>query len=616
MDATTPHSDTVQNAPACPPPDNPLPDNEKAAREGAEISRKSRRNLFSALLRARLKQGGGATILIDADGRKLTYIDMIRGAFALGRPIAKQTRRGENVGILLPSGAGAAVAFFALQAYGRVPAMLNFTSGARNLKAAAKAAKISRVLTARKFIELGKYDKLISELQDELDVLYLEDIKDRLDGRAKLAGAVGPYLPWLFREKPFSSAPGVLLFTSGTEGAPKGVVLTHRNVLANINQINRHVKLLPTDILYNPLPTFHCYGLTAGLLWPMMTGRPIVLHPSPLQTKVIPKRIKETQATILLATDTFLQQYARASDDDDLRSLRLAVCGAERVRDETRGMVKRRFGLDVLEGYGVTEAAPVIAANQPGDIRAGTVGRLLPGIEARLEAVEGLSDAGRLFVRGPNVMEGYLCADRPGEIQKTPDGWHDTGDIVSFDRDGYMSIRGRAKRFAKIGGEMISLAVVENCASAAWPEHMHAAVTVPDARKGEQIILLTENPDADRARLLAWAQSHGVPELAVPRKLLHIDAVPVLGTGKIDYVAVREAALARLVREDESRAETATAPENAAPSLGAKPARGGEAKKERKERKHRKQKAEKDAENDGADARSDENGADPAAAAE
>ena len=539
---------------------------EIAAPEGAEIARRANRNLFSALLRARLKNGGGTIVLIDADGRELSYVDMIRAAFALGRPIANQTRRAETVGILLPSGAGAAAAFFALQAYGRTPAMLNFTSGPRNIKAACRAAQVSKIVTARKFIELGKFDKLVAALEDDLDILYLEDLKDNLDRRAKLAGALGPYLPWLFRSKPSADAPGVILFTSGTEGAPKGVVLTHRNVLANIIQINRHVTLEPTDILYNPLPTFHCYGLTAGLLWPMMTGRPVVLHPSPLQTKIIPKRIKETGATILMATDTFLQQYARASADDDLRSLRLAVCGAERVRDETRGHVRRRFGLEVLEGYGVTEAAPVIAANQPGYIRAGTVGRLLPGVEARLEPVEGLDDSGRLFVRGPNVMAGYLCADRPGEIQGVAEGWHDTGDIVSFDADGNMSIRGRAKRFAKIGGEMISLAVVENCASAAWPEHMHAAVILPDARKGEQIILLSENPEAERSRLLSWAQSHGVPEIAVPKKILHIDAVPVLGTGKVDYLAVRETALEQIVREDESR--TAAAQPDAQTSTG------------------------------------------------
>ena len=245
---------------------------------------------------------------------------------------------------------------------------------------------------------------------------------------------------------------------------------------------------------------------------------------------------------MLFATDTFLSQYMRASDEGGMKSLRIAVCGAERVRDETRASAEKRFGFEVLEGYGVTECAPVLAANQPGDIRAGTVGKMLPGIETRLEPVEGLENAGRLMVRGPNVMRGYLSADAPGVLTPPTDGWHDTGDIVALDAKGYLSIRGRLKRFAKIGGEMVSLAVVENCASAVWPDNIHAAAILPDPKRGEQIVLLTDRRDAPRGLLLAWAQSHGVPELSVPKKIISVDEVPVLGTGKIDYVSVKNLA--------------------------------------------------------------------------
>jgi acyl-[acyl-carrier-protein]-phospholipid O-acyltransferase/long-chain-fatty-acid--[acyl-carrier-protein] ligase len=245
---------------------------------------------------------------------------------------------------------------------------------------------------------------------------------------------------------------------------------------------------------------------------------------------------------VLFATDTFLQQYMRASEEGGLSSLRLAVCGAERVKDETRQAAEKHFSFEVLEGYGVTEASPVLAANQPGDIRAGTVGKMLPGIETRIESVEGLEGAGRLLVKGPNVMKGYLSPSEPGVLKPLAEGWHDTGDIVSIDPNGYVSIRGRLKRFAKIGGEMISLAVVENCASAVWPDNMHGAVILPDPRRGEQVILVTDRQDADRAILLAWAQSHGVPEIAVPRKIIPAAEVPVLGTGKLDYVAVRRLA--------------------------------------------------------------------------
>jgi len=297
---------------------------------------------------------------------------------------------------------------------------------------------------------------------------------------------------------------------------------------------------LPTDIFFNPLPTFHCYGLTAGALWPILNGHPVVLHPSPLQTKIIPKRIFETGSTVLFATDTFLSQYMRASADGAMSSLRIAVCGAERVRDETRAAAEKRFGFEVLEGYGVTEGSPVLAANQPGDIRSGTVGQMLPGIEARLEPVEGLENAGRLHVRGLNIMSGYITADEPGVVKPpADDGWHDTGDVVAIDEKGYVSIRGRLKRFAKIGGEMVSLAVVENCASAVWPDNLHAAAILPDPKKGEQIILMTDRQEAPRSLLLAWAQSHGVAELAVPKKIIAVEEIPVLGTGKIDYLKVK-----------------------------------------------------------------------------
>ena len=263
-----------------------------------------------------------------------------------------------------------------------------------------------------------------------------------------------------------------------------------------------------------------------------------VLHPTPRQPHEIVRRIKEHRATILLATDTFVSQYARVAEAEELSSLRLAVCGAERLRDETRQLFKRKYTVELLEGYGVTEAAPVVAANQSGLNRAGTVGHLLPGIDRRVEPVEGIRDGGRLYIKGPNIMLGYMQADRPGEIVPPPNGWHDTGDIVAVDEDGYVSIRGRLKRFAKVGGESVSLSVVENNASALWPDHEHAAIAIQDGRKGECIVLITTNPDASRGDLLVWVQNHGVPELAVPRRVIRVNDVPVLGSGKIDYRAV------------------------------------------------------------------------------
>ena len=511
------------------------------------IERRSRRAIFQAYLDNARKEKSDKLAVTDGDGRKLSLQEITRGAFALGGALGRLTAKDERVGILLPTGAGAIIALFALLSRGRVPAMLNFTAGSKNLLAACKAAEVTKVVTAKKFIELANLESLISELSPTLDIIHLEDVREQIKPRDKALALLGPIFPTILAATPDPESPGVILFTSGTEGAPKGVVLSHRNIIANIEQISEHVELLPTDIFFNPLPTFHCYGLTAGALWPILNGYSVVFHPSPLQTKIIPKRIFETGSTVLFATDTFLSQYMRASPDGGMSSLRIAVCGAERVRDETRQAAEKRFGFEVLEGYGVTEGSPVLAANQPGDIRSGTVGKLLPAVEWRLEPVEGLEGAGRLFVRGPNIMKGYLSPDNPGVVTPLVDGWHDTGDIVSINDEGYMSIRGRLKRFAKIAGEMVSLAVVENCASAVWPDNLHAAAILPDPKKGEQVILVTDKQDAQRALLLAWAQSHGVPEIAVPKKLVSVDEIPVLGTGKIDYLKVKTLAEEALI---------------------------------------------------------------------
>ena len=515
--------------------------------------------VFAALLAARKEYGGKKVVLHDADDRKLTYDDIVRAVFALGAALKKHTKRGEAVGVMLPTGAGAIIAFFALSAYGRVPAMLNFTAGARNIRAGMKAAKVTKIVTAHAFIEKAELDGLVGELKSGAEFLYLEDVRASLGVSQKAAGALGPAAPWMFAPTVNPDETAVILFTSGTEGDPKGVVLSHRNIVANIHQILAHVPeaLGMDDVLFNPLPTFHCFGLTAGALLPLLGGMKSVLHPSPLQTKLIPTRVEETGATILFATDTFLNQYVRACSGNELGKLRFAVCGAERVRDETRQLVRRRFNVELLEGYGATEASPVIAVNQPGYNKHGTVGRMLPGMEVRFEAVPGIEKGGRMLVRGPNVMKGYLSPSKPGELQPPAGGWHDTGDIVSQDEGSYLAIKGRLKRFAKIGGEMVSLAVAENCASSLWREHEHAAAVLPDKRKGEQIVLLTTYPAADRSDLQRWAQDHGVNELSLPRKIFQVPAIPVLGTGKMDIGAVQKLAAEMAAAKEAGGAQAA-----------------------------------------------------------
>lgn len=525
-------------------------------REPFDIKR-TERSIISALLQARSRFGGKTVAIWDADDRQLTYDEIVRASFALGSALRKHAKPKEAVGVMLPTGAGAVLTFYAIHAFGRVPAMLNFTSGARNLRAACAAGQIQVIATARQFIEKANLHELIAELSQSVKIVYLEDVREKLSIIDKAAAVIGSLIPhWAIKQWPNHNETAVILFTSGTEGDPKGVVLSHQNLLANVEQVKAHIDLYPKqDVLMNPLPTFHCFGLTVGAILPLMIGVKAVFHPSPLQVKEITKRIRRTKATILLATDTFISQYARASDEGDLASLRLAVCGAERVRDETRALLRRRCNMEILEGYGVTEAAPVVAANQPGANRFGSVGKLMAGMEAKLEPVEGIPNAGRMYVRGPNVMKGYLKPSEPGVLHPLTDGWHDTGDVVAIDSEGFIAIRGRVKRFAKIGGEMVSLAVVENCASALWPDNMHAAVAVADGRKGEQIVLITDAKEANRGELVAWAQNHGVPELAVPRRVIHVDHVPVLGTGKTDYTGVNKLANAHIAMLETKAAE-------------------------------------------------------------
>lgn len=504
---------------------------------------RTKTDLFSALMRARREFGGARTAIIDGDERELSYNEVTRAAFALGSALKGKTKSKESVGVLLPTGAGAVIAFYALQAYGRTPAMLNFTAGARNMRSAMTASEVKRVVTAHKFVELGGLEPLIKELEEDAEIIYLEDVREELSLIDKAAGALGPIVPWLFRRKARHSAASVVLFTSGTEGDPKGVVLSHQNIMANVEQVRAHIGLDPeTDAVFNPLPTFHCFGLTVGAILPLIAGVKAVFHPTPLQPREIAKRIRTTQSTILLATDTFISQYTRAGDQGDMNSVRLAVCGAERVRDETRQLVRKKFSIEILEGYGATEASPVVAANSLELNKPGTVGSLMAGMEYELVPVEGISEGGRLKIRGPNIMMGYLRATNPGVLERPTDGWHDTGDIVFIDEDDCIWIKGRVKRFAKIAGEMVSLAVVENCASAIWPDNMHAAAALPDAKKGEQIILLSDAKDCNRTDIHAWTQNHGVSELSVPRKVLHVDEIPVLGTGKLDYGAIQKLA--------------------------------------------------------------------------
>lgn len=511
--------------------------------EATVDSAKFRKTLPLALLDARATHGGKKQIIEDPDRQPLTYDRLILASLVLGRRLKTEAGGARNVGVLLPNVSGVAVTLFGLWFHGLTPVMLNFTAGAKNVQYACETAEVKVIVTSRKFVDTAKLDEVIAAIGQGRRIVYLEDVRRSLGFADK---AVGLLKSWFVRGVAKSAgtdpdAPAAILFTSGSEGVPKGVALSHANFLANSSQIWALADglLTPDDIAMNPLPVFHSFGLTAGLLLGLINGMKVVLYPSPLHFKQVPKLISDTRATLLFATDTFLVGYARAAAEDDLTSLTKVVTGAEKVKETTRALWSR-WPAVILEGYGCTECSPVLACNTPDENRPGTVGRLLKMIESRLDPVEGITEGGKLVVRGPNVMAGYMLHSAPGVIAPPEGGWHDTGDIVDISAEGFVTIKGRAKRFAKIGGEMISLAAVEVLASTIWPGATHVAVAIPDPKKGEQIVLITDKPDADRSAFVADAKNQGVSELQFPRAILVVSAIPVLGSGKIDYPGATE----------------------------------------------------------------------------
>ncbi len=502
-----------------------------------------RRGLFQSLLDARDTHGAGHVVLEDVERKPMTYGRLVVSCFALGRVMTAATQPRERVGLLLPNTIAAAVSFFGLHANGRVPAMLNFSTGARNVVSACAAAKIGLVYTSRRFVEMAKLGEMVAELRRAgVKVVALEDLRGEVGAGTKLLAVLASRFArlahWLAAGSQDPDGEAVILFTSGTEGAPKGVVLSHANLQANRYQMASCIDFGPTDIVLNALPMFHSFGLTCGTILPLLSGIRVFLYPSPLHYRIVPQLAYDTNATLMFGTDTFLAGYARFAHPYDFYSVRYVFTGAEKLKEETRRVYSERFGVRVFEGYGATETSPALTMNTPMRNRPGSVGRIFPGIEYRLEPVPGIDEGGRLLVRGPNVMKGYLRAENPGVLEPPVDGWYDTGDIVDVDGDGFVTIKGRAKRFAKIGGEMVSLASVEQSAAELWPGHMSAVVAIPDARKGEQLVLVTDCPEATREAYQAHARANGIGEIAVPRRVLAVKQVPLLGTGKTDYKGV------------------------------------------------------------------------------
>jgi acyl-[acyl-carrier-protein]-phospholipid O-acyltransferase / long-chain-fatty-acid--[acyl-carrier-protein] ligase len=501
-------------------------------------------NVLSGIIES-ARQQPKLKVLEDASNQALTYRKLIVGADALAKPLSRVlSPQAERVGILLPNVNALPVSLLSLWKLGKVPAILNFSTGTTTMLACAQLAGFKQIITSRAFLERAKL-KVEPFIEAGIEMIYLEDLRTRVNSAQKLFSLLKITLnPRSFVAssdagasiKPHSTA--VILFTSGSEGMPKGVELTHRNLLSNMRQMLAVTDITDKDRLFNCLPLFHSFGLTVGLLLPLVRGLYVFIYPSPLHYRIIPAALYDRDCSVFISTNTFLNGYARKAHPYDFRSMRYLFAAAEKLQESTAQTWSQKFGVRVLEGYGATECAPCLSVNTPLFPKYGSVGRLLPGIEYKLEKVDGVEDGGRLLVRGPNVMCGYLNPDANAKF-KALDGWYDTGDIVSVDSEGFLFIRGRLKRFAKVSGEMVSLTAVEDALAGAFPQYgMRCQVAViarPDEGKGEVLIAVTNEPKLQMEEIRTAIRSKGLSNLSVPREIKVVREIPKLGTGKINH---------------------------------------------------------------------------------
>lgn len=493
-----------------------------------------KKNILTSIVNASKLYGKDTIILEDHTGNTLTYDKLLVASKVMSNVLSKKIT-GDTVGVMLPNSIGATVTLISLITSGKVFHTIN-VSAVRNITSICDTLGIETILTSRLFVEKGKLEKLI-ELLSGKNIIYLEDIKQNISFMDKLKGkfsSIKNYAGYSIN----ADNPAIILATSGSEGNPKGVVLSHDNVVFNCEQVKTIIDPTQKDRFFNAMPLFHSFGFTGGLLLPLLNGIYSFQYPSPLHYRVIPLLIYNKNATVCFGTDTFLRGWAKYANAYDFYSVRYMIAGAEKVKQETKDLYANKFGVRVLEGYGVTETSPVLALNTPKYSKDGSAGMILPGIKHTLRSVDGVNDGKELIVEGRNVMLGYMKDDKPRILQPSY-GRYETGDIVTMDKD-FVTIIGRSKRFAKIGGEMISMSSVESMVNTVWDKETNAIIAVPDDKKGEKLVLFTTKETDDFKEILFYARQNGFSELMVPKTVVFIKKIPLLGTGKINYPALKQ----------------------------------------------------------------------------
>jgi acyl-[acyl-carrier-protein]-phospholipid O-acyltransferase/long-chain-fatty-acid--[acyl-carrier-protein] ligase len=499
----------------------------------------------------------------DSTGVSLTYGRLLIASLALGRLLARRTPGERHVGVMLPATVASALTNIALFFAGRTPVNLNFTLGADVTRAAADLARVRTIVTSRAFLEKAGIAATPA-------MVFLEDLRPSVTALDKILALVAARLAprWWLRARhagpnaPDGSSPlATIIFSSGSTGEPKGVELTHAAILGNLDSLTQIFPIGPPDRFLGILPLFHSFGFTGTFWLPLLRGTTVIYHPNPTDAKTIGELSETYGVTMLISTPTFCGSYLRRCTPAEFARLRHAIVGAEKLREPLASAFREKFGVHLLEGYGCTEMAPVVAVNRVnvGDrepyphLRPGSVGLPIPGVAARVvdrETREPLpiGAEGLLEVTGPNMMRGYLDAPE-ATAAAIHDGWYVTGDVARIDDDGFIFITDRISRFSKIGGEMVPHVRVEDAINAVLGEAAAVVTAVPDAARGERLVAFYARPDVAPERL--WDElsaSSGLPRLWIPKRenLVPVDALPTLATGKTDLRRAREMAIARV----------------------------------------------------------------------